>query len=777
MASDWRFCGSPPAVNASIRSYAGTQLRYHICDGPNAEDIVLGSLCLASTKPGCSLDAKQELIFMQLADMFVTDIISHSTLERRRVQQHMSEVVTTAADLPTNRDLQSHVLAAIRKLYPFASVVDIRHIHDGAFKAHADELPIPLSQVVKGLWEDTEYIDTQIESHNNRKLDATHVVRAIVADIWPRGRSGVLLVGSSVIQHVFDDIDSWFIGQCAHLLSRALQEASLQEAIVVKDDFLRGITHQLRTPIHGVLGSVDLLVEELESQRIELSTPSPSPGRQPLVRNRSTPEILRTIRNSGRELLSTVNSMIKLNRWISIDNAQHSNAIADLDKLEHEMLLDAFQVIPEEDSLRTAVFIHNKLSIDASYVTIDLALLKECLQSLVLNALQATREGEILVVLSAAKDYSTLIFDVIDTGCGIAEENHERIFQAYTKANTHTRGAGLGLTLARRVASAVNGRVSLVSSRLDQGSHFRVEFYDPGFCCVTSPSRPPAAHTNYLPKHFVFVPPEPSPLVMHFIERLQVRGLVSSKDTKGALILVSCFRDGPKQDEQLTSALCSQGTIRICLVSEYDKQRLKPQYPGIHFFSGPFTTPRINNILTQINQICARIHYEEQADKTETAVLPDLARIASDDPNETPRRSASRSLPRALLVDDNLINLRIVRMYCEKRKFPFTAAMDGKQAIDAYKMAAEESNPYALILLDLQMPVCDGIEACTAIRAYEREKQMSPCIVFIITGQDSPNDKMAAYDAGADQYHVKPVSIKTLDRAIAEYFETPSMNT
>jgi CheY-like chemotaxis protein len=70
-------------------------------------------------------------------------------------------------------------------------------------------------------------------------------------------------------------------------------------------------------------------------------------------------------------------------------------------------------------------------------------------------------------------------------------------------------------------------------------------------------------------------------------------------------------------------------------------------------------------------------------------------------------------------------------MYCEKRKFPYTTAVDGLLAIDAYKAAANNKAPIDLILLDLQMPNCDGIEACQEIREFEREEGLRPAIIFI----------------------------------------------
>jgi len=113
-----------------------------------------------------------------------------------------------------------------------------------------------------------------------------------------------------------------------------------------------------------------------------------------------------------------------------------------------------------------------------------------------------------------------------------------------------------------------------------------------------------------------------------------------------------------------------------------------------------------------------------------------------------------------------------VSMYCEKRKFPYTTAVDGLLAIDAYKATANNKAPIDLILLDLQMPNCDGIEACQEIREFEREEGLRPAIIFIITGQDSADDKGRCFAAGIDKYFVKPLPMKKLDDGVTEFFKS-----
>jgi CheY-like chemotaxis protein len=105
--------------------------------------------------------------------------------------------------------------------------------------------------------------------------------------------------------------------------------------------------------------------------------------------------------------------------------------------------------------------------------------------------------------------------------------------------------------------------------------------------------------------------------------------------------------------------------------------------------------------------------------------------------------------------------------------------MDGRQAIDLFSRHQTqlsddenegEDSPIQMIFMDLQMPVCGGIEATQQIRALEKKYQWRKSFLFVMTGQDSTADRKAAEQAGADEYFVKPVVMKQLDRVVKQYF-------
>ena len=125
---------------------------------------------------------------------------------------------------------------------------------------------------------------------------------------------------------------------------------------------------------------------------------------------------------------------------------------------------------------------------------------------------------------------------------------------------------------------------------------------------------------------------------------------------------------------------------------------------------------------------------------------------------------------RLLLVDDNDFNLKILQMYCKKRGYDYTSALDGLPAYELYVEAAESGRPYSFCILDLQMPT-PGDWTARKIREYERMHQLEPCLIYMVTAQSGDADRATAKAAGCDGYHVKPLRIKVLDELLSAQFD------
>ncbi|KAJ9624434.1 hypothetical protein H2203_005169 [Taxawa tesnikishii (nom. ined.)] len=637
----------------------------------------------------------------------------------------MSEVITR---LQAHADgdltaLQHAFLDALHQIYPHADC-SIQSASEDAVQMEGRR-PLPFSEFQDGLWEDTEAIDEAIRLHNHEDFVWTKPIRAVAS-------------------------------RCSMIMWNILQEHSLKEALQAKERFLRGITHQLRTPIHGVLGSVDLLTEELSAGHLLEATASEENG----AHAHNTSAVLAMIRNSGRELMSTVNNMIKLNRWADMSGNPKPVTLQDFARMESDVLAEVVQLLPEEELDGVTVVFDNQLDDNIDVCVVDLVLLKECLQSLVLNAIQFAPQGFVLITISASEDQSTLRFDVEDTGCGINPEDRERIFEPYEKGDVHARGAGLGLAIASKIAAGMDGAVTLVASEAGRGSHFRVEIRNPGFACSPDARNPTDLGLTSLPRKFRIVDVD-CQITKKFARHLRRRGFIECGPSPDALSLISLIKT-----EQCQNALPSLDKNRttICLVpSGAQLESLQPHSPTLLYLSSPFHADRYDDIIRQAETLLGLINYPgNYVTKKRPSVSLERVRITTE--------------LKALLVDDNAINLHIMRMYCEKRHIPYVMAMDGREAVEQYTLCASTDAPVNLVLMDLQMPNVDGVQATVEIRALERMArnkgvERGESIIFIVTGQDSAEDRANSAEAGADEFFVKPMSLKTLTWAIGRYFE------
>ncbi|GAM83215.1 hypothetical protein ANO11243_012010 [Dothideomycetidae sp. 11243] len=739
MDKDWRFKGSPPVADGGLRSYAGTAVR---CQVEDDETVALGSLCVASTIPGKSLSPSQQATLIRFADMLSSEIINRSRSLRREQQQCMSELLTAATSNSDIDQTELGIMSILKDVYPTATF-SLQEIDARQSISLPHGRLVPLSEFKNGVWEDSLVIDALIASHNHDNLHSTTAVRALVGLMRVRPQAKALVVASPDVRYVFDDIDAWFVDRCSSVLSNVEQERSLMEARLAKDRFLRGITHQLRTPIHGVLGSVDLLVEDLAARDLlnpthnEQSTKELTDGSSGDDQT-SIGQILRTIQNSGRELMGTVNNVLRLNRWAELMGTIGTNSLHDLTTLDSDLYDDTRKMLPELEVERLCVYFDNQLPANTATTMLDTSLIKECLQSLMINSFQFSRRGCLVVATSSSEDCSSLFFDIKDNGRGIRPENQKRVFDEYEKEDVHSRGAGLGLTLASRIASVMSGTVEIVTSVPGAGSHFRLTFPNPQLGCrIDCPRTKRSEHSwkNLRTFSILFAGPV-SHTTQHFAQHLQRSGL-ERITTHDANLNIVPFTSVRSMFIDCLRTAASLGSPSVCLVPAAENiTRLHQLFPSVRFFQGPFTSRKIGDILADLDfattsrldsPVKSGIRSQRKAD----SASPDpwdlrMKNLTLDFPS-----TRHQSTPQVLLVDDNAINLRIIRMYCEKRRHPYRLGVDGLEAVTQYQAALEENAPISLILLDLQMPNCDGIEACAQIRKIEKERGLTPAAVFI----------------------------------------------
>ncbi|KAM0544200.1 hypothetical protein ACHAPJ_011951 [Fusarium lateritium] len=829
LLDDWRFRGSPYAEYAGFAAYAGVPLRIQHESG---ETVGLGTLCVASTTAQEPLSRQQQQALARLADWIVADMVQCTRARRQRERHRLAELIASAQQEPDADDVQEAILKILRTAYPDESI-SLQPLDTDLFGLNVP-YPVTASDLKHGLWEDTEYIDNHIINSNHSDPPTDRVVRFISAQCESKLGPSVLVVATKDFRRIFDDVDAWFIQTCATLLSQRWQKRLLSEVMRTKEKFLRGVSHQLRTPIHGILGAAELLTEDLKALTTSSGSATLPPEivalMKPLAELGKSSVYLDTISTAGRELMSTVNSMITLNRWADIAAAERQYATHGLDALEAALVKGMSEGSLRDMRSKPSIFFHHDLPADCDGVRIDLNLFRDSVLPLIINAIQNTPQGLVTVTLTYRQDTKTLVFDIEDTGCGIHTEDQERIFELYEKVGEHSTGAGLGLTLATKFSALLHGSVELVSSEVGRGSHFRATFRD--IRGTNSPEQSRGPQLKQLPlkyRHFASNSPDQR-LSSNMAKFLAQKGFTSSNGGEDCLYIVDYLSDVNKRRDYLS--MMPQNQVAVCLVPSEGTQ-LPQSTSNVVFVNGPFSTSVLDSALQKADELFSATRSAPErflqmmsspftserlsigsglSDRSRTSssdegygsmngssmstpkvmvgATPEYKRSNSNtttSPSPRPDETADMKLPirpkltptnsakpMALIVDDNVVNLRILQMYCKKRGLPYRSAIDGRQAVEIFQeqqalAAAGQGAPIALTLMDLQMPVCDGISATQQIRSLEKING-SKSVLFIVTGQDSQMDREAASAAGADDYLVKPVGIKLLDASLKRYF-------
>ncbi|KAJ3536449.1 hypothetical protein NM208_g6709 [Fusarium decemcellulare] len=729
----------------------------------------------------------------------------------------MAELIAEARRETEDLMSEEPVLRIMRAAYPKAAI-SLQSSRGDRIDTESGH-PIFSSDVENGLWEDTAYIEEFISNSNQQDPPSDRVVRFIAAHCESELGPSLLVVATKDFRQIFDDVDAWFVQACAGILSQRWQRRLLSEVMRAKEKFLRGVSHQLRTPIHGILGAAELLAEDLKLSSVSLEADLAEAAKSAGTKSST---YLDTISMAGRDLMSTVNGMITLNRWADIAMADREYAVHNIDELETELAKGMSAAISGDSRCNASVFFGHALPTGRDSLRIDLNLLRDSLLPLIINAVQNTPDGVVTVMISMKQDSTELVIDVEDTGCGIHPDDQHRIFELYEKVGEYSTGAGLGLTLATKFATLLHGSVELMSSEPGRGSHFRASFQDVD--CVSLPlsAVPTLFKLTQLPSKFHHLASNLADIRLseHLTKSLVRHGLTSSDTTQDCILVVDFVTDPEERHRYLSSI--PQGQVAMCVVPPSAEQGSFEATSGnIIYITGPIQTSTISLALEEAAKIMAGTNVTQcnplQPPKTLTS-LPQRRGSSSSDEGygstaispcpqgklgQTPITSDAHSTepsiyqseavdnletvapilttpispakPRALLVDDNIVNLRILQMYCRKRGLPYCCATDGQKAVELFAQnqalsSAGKEEAIQLVLMDLQMPVCDGIEATRQIRLLEKQVGRQASVLFVVTGQDSASDREAASGAGADEYLVKPVGIKILDGELKRYF-------
>lgn len=558
-----------------------------------------------------------------------------------------------------------------------------------------------------------------------------------------------------IINHYYPE-DNLMIGVRVDINELKAAQEHAQMASKAKSEFLANMSHEIRTPMNGVIGMAQIL------DNTELTS--------------TQKDCVDIIIRSGEALITIINDILDFSKIEAGKLTLEEGSFKPQDAIEDVIALLASTA--HEKGIELILNYEHKARCE---LIGDVSRFRQILVNLIGNAIKFTEEGYVVLKASSREVGDDIIFDleVKDTGIGISEDSLSKIFEEFTQAdNSITRkygGSGLGLTITRRLADLMGGKLT-ASSKLGEGSTFMTSLTFKRGAPLEKNAEKSAEKVKALAGG------QPRALIVDDIEenlyvlrgQLNLLGIQSERasSAKQALEKISAaYKIGQPFDLLITD-------YQMPVHSGYDLVRAIRKKPVLDSMKViVLSSVDTEDVGAQFRGVSGCTYFQKpvRINKLRDAVIDglsagaDLPEVKSSSPAmiEKPKKTQPVISGATLLVaEDDPTNQMVISKMLEDMGYAFDIVGNGQEALDAVKVGN-----YRAVIMDVSMPVMNGMDATKAIREWEVQSGRDALPIIAATAHALTGERDAFLAGGFSAYIAKPISMAKLKELLAVHHD------